>query len=77
MTVFPTPTFLESYVAVSDVSATFVASLASPAGTLTSVSSDVSVIAAAFVRLYTFVLVTLKVPPIVKGRAVMLAVKLG
>ena len=77
MTVFPIPTFLESYVAVSEVNATFVASFASPAGTFTRVSRDVSVIVAAFERLYTFVLVTLNVPPMVNGRAVMFAEKLG
>ena len=68
LTTLPTPTFFESYVAASDVRATFVGLLSSPVGTLTRVRSDVSVIAAAFDRLYTLVLATLNVPPIVKGR---------
>ena len=51
VTVFAVPTFLLSYVAVSDARATFAESLASPAGTLTRVSRDVSVIEAAVVRL--------------------------
>ena len=76
-TVLPEPTFFVSYVAVKEVSATFAALLASPAGTLTNVNNDVSVIAAAVDRLYTFVLVTLNVPPMVSGLCVMLAVKLG
>ena len=77
LTVFPVPTFLLAYAAVSEVRATFVALFASPAGTLTRVNCALSVIVEAVDWLYVFVDETTSAPPIVNGRAVMFAEKLG
>ena len=73
----PVPTFLSEYVALRDASATFAALFASPAGTFTRVNWVLSVIAEAVVWLYVFVGETTRAPPMVSGRAVMFAEKLG
>ena len=77
LTVFPLETALSLYWATSEVSATFDGVFASPAGTFTKVSALLSVIEIAVVRSYVFVGAVTNEPPIVNGRWVMLAVKVG
>ena len=73
----PVPTVFVAYWATGEAMFTFVASPASPEGTLTRDSCDASVIAEAVVRSYVRVEATTSEPLIVSGRAVMFAVKEG
>ena len=76
-TVFPFATVLSPYWATRPESATFEGVLASPAGTLTNESALLSVKVIAVVRSYVFVNEVIREPPIVKGRDVIFADKVG
>ena len=76
-TVLPRAAVLSLYWATKPARATFDGVFASPAGTFTNTSALLSVMVLEVVRSYVFVEAVTKEPPIVSGRCVMFAVKVG